>query len=280
MAERVDNKLVELGLAKSRERAKALIMEGVVLLDGMRVMKPSDPVKDGQVLSLKEDPIPFVSRGGLKLEKAVCEYGISLLGRVCVDVGASTGGFTDCMLSHGARKVYAVDVGYGQLDWKLRNDERVVCMERRNARLMQCDWFDEAPSFASCDVSFISIKLILPRMFEVLVDRGEAVVLVKPQFEAGRNKIGKNGVVRDISTHAEVLKECAAFALETGFSLRAIDFSPITGPKGNIEFLLYLQKICSVQGAADGEEFIALDGLSEAADAVVKTAHAELKQQI
>lgn len=242
MAERADNKLVELGLAKSRERAKALIMEGVVFLNGVRVNKPSDLVKDGQTLSVKEDPIPFVSRGGLKLEKAVNNYNIDLKEKTCVDVGASTGGFTDCMLMRGARKVYAVDVGYGQLDWKLRNDERVVCMERRNARLMEPSWFNEPPSFASCDVSFISIKLILPRMFEVLEPSGEAVVLVKPQFEAGRNKIGKNGVVRERSTHIEVLDEAARFAIATGFSIKAVDYSPITGPKGNIEFLLYLVK--------------------------------------
>lgn len=240
MAERVDNKLVELGLAQSRERAKALIMEGVVLLDGVRVMKASDPVREGQVLSLKEDPIPFVSRGGLKLKKAVERYSIDLIDLVCVDVGASTGGFTDCMLQNGARKVYAVDVGYGQLDWKLRNDDRVVCMERRNAREMESSWFDEAPGFASCDVSFISIRLILPRIAEVLTPGSEAVVLVKPQFEAGRNKIGKNGVVRDKNTHLEVLSGACEFAVNSGFMIKAVDFSPITGPKGNIEFLMYL----------------------------------------
>lgn len=168
MANRVDSKMVELGLAQSRERARALIIEGVVLLDGVRVMKPSDTIRDGQILSLKENPIPFVSRGGLKLQKAIDTYQISLKDRVCVDIGASTGGFTDCMLMHGAKKVFAVDVGYGQLDWKLRNDERVVCMERHNARFMNLDWFDEQPSFASIDVSFISIGLIIPRLNECL----------------------------------------------------------------------------------------------------------------
>ncbi|MBO4878921.1 MAG: TlyA family RNA methyltransferase [Clostridia bacterium] len=268
MAERADNKLVELGLAKSRERAKALIMEGVVLLDGVRVMKASDPVKEGQILSIREDPIPFVSRGGLKLQKAVARWPIGLEGRICLDVGASTGGFTDCMLQHGANKVFAVDVGYGQLDWKLRNDPRVICMERHNARLMEPAWFDEVPSFASCDVSFISIRLILPRMFEVLSDDGEAVVLVKPQFEAGRNKIGKNGVVRDAKTHLEVLSEAAAFAVQTGFSIRGTDYSPITGPKGNIEFLLYLSK--------REEGCLTPDALDSAVKAAVEAAHTDL----
>lgn len=272
MAERADNKLVELGLARSRERAKALIMEGVVLLDGVRVMKPGDPVREGQVLSLKEDPIPFVSRGGLKLEKAVKKYGVELAGRVCVDVGASTGGFTDCMLSHGARKVYAVDVGYGQLDWRLRSDERVVSMERHNARMMESAWFDETPSFASCDVSFISIRLILPPMFSVLEEGGRAVVLVKPQFEAGRSKVGKNGVVREKSTHLEVLVSAARMAADTGFSILAMDFSPITGPKGNIEFLLYLQKSASPDAGA-----IPPDGIKAAAEAVVDAAHESLE---
>lgn len=276
MAERADNMLVELGLAKSRERAKALIMEGVVLLDGVRVMKPSDPVKEGQVLSLKEDPIPFVSRGGLKLDKAVNKYGIKLNELVCLDVGASTGGFTDCMLKNGARKVFSVDVGYGQLDWKLRSDGRVVCMERHNARLMESSWFDETPDFASCDVSFISIKLILPRIFDVLKRGGEAVVLVKPQFEAGRNKIGKNGVVRESLTHIQVLSDAALFALETGFSLLALDYSPITGPKGNIEFLLYLKKPGEVEAGGNRTAAIEKETVETLAQAVVAAAHDEL----
>ena len=240
MAERADNKLVELGLAQSRERAKALIMEGVVLLDGVRVMKASDPVREGQTLEIREDPIPFVSRGALKLKKAVEKWNIPLSGLVCVDVGASTGGFTDVMLKNGAAKVFAVDVGYGQLDWRLRNDARVVCMERHNARLMEPSWFDEAPRFASVDVSFISIKLILPRLKEALAPGSEAVVLVKPQFEAGRNKVGKNGVVRDEKTHLEVLSAAVGSAAQIGFNVLAVDYSPITGPKGNIEFLMHL----------------------------------------
>ena len=277
LSERADNRLVELGLAKSRERARALIMEGVVFVDGVRVVKPGDTVREGQVMTLKEDPIPFVSRGGLKLEKAVAAYDISLENRVCVDVGASTGGFTDCMLKRGARLVYAVDVGYGQLDWGLRNDPRVVCMERHNARLMEKNWFSasDMPSFASVDVSFISIKLILPRLIEVLKGDSErpceAVVLVKPQFEAGRGRVGKNGVVREKSTHLEVLSAAAKLAMETGFLVCGVDFSPITGPKGNIEFLLYLS------GGA-GENSAALDGaeLENAVCEAVNSAHSRL----
>ena len=242
MANRVDSKMVELGLAQSRERARALIIEGVVLLDGVRVMKPSDTIRDGQILSLKENPIPFVSRGGLKLQKAIDTYQISLKDRVCVDIGASTGGFTDCMLMHGAKKVFAVDVGYGQLDWKLRNDERVVCMERHNARFMNLDWFDEQPSFASIDVSFISIGLIIPRLNECLSTGGAAVVLVKPQFEAGREKVGKKGVVRDPKVHEEVIEKICDFASTNGFELLHLDYSPIKGPEGNIEYLLHMRK--------------------------------------
>ena len=242
MPKRADVLLVEQGGAQSRERAKALIMEGVVYFGEVRVNKASDAFPDGAVLTVREDPIPFVSRGGLKLDKAVRRYGIDLRGRVCVDVGASTGGFTDVMLQNGAAHVYAVDVGYGQLDWRLRCDGRVTCMERRNAREMTSDWFEKTPSFASCDVSFISISKILPRMFDVLEPGGRAVVLVKPQFEAGRGKVGKNGVVREAAVHLEVLTGAAKNAAETGFRVLALDFSPITGPKGNIEFLMYLAK--------------------------------------
>lgn len=267
MAKRIDYAMVELGLAQSRERAKALIMEGVVLLNGVRVQKAGETFCEGQVIEIKDNPIPFVSRGGLKLQKAVDKYGIVLNDRICIDVGASTGGFTDCMLMHGAKKVYAVDVGYGQLDWKLRNDSRVVCMERHNARLMELGWFDEIPSFASVDVSFISIKLILPRLAECLAQEGEAVILVKPQFEAGRGKVGKNGVVREPSMHEEVLKDAVSFALENGFSVRAMDYSPITGPKGNIEFLLYLSRIRETQDVLS---------LNEQAERTVMLAHESL----
>ncbi|MBO4848748.1 MAG: TlyA family RNA methyltransferase [Clostridia bacterium] len=266
MSKRADILLVEQGLAQSRERAKALIMEGVVYFGEVKVAKASDSFADDARLTVREDPIPFVSRGGLKLDKAVRKYGISLTGAVCLDVGASTGGFTDCMLQNGAAKVYSVDVGYGQLDWRLRNDERVVCMERRNARFMEPAWFDETPVFASCDVSFISIRLILPRMYDCLADGGGAVVLVKPQFEAGRDRIGKNGVVRDERTHTEVLAQAAALAKECGFSVKELDFSPITGPKGNIEFLMYLEK-----GGEDG-----MEDLQKKAEEVVALSHEAL----
>lgn len=266
MPKRADVLLVEQGLCQSRERAKALIMEGAVYFGEVKVTKASDTFADDAKLFLREDPIPFVSRGGLKLKKAVEKYGIPLENAVCLDVGASTGGFTDCMLQNGARLVYAVDVGYGQLDWKLRNDPRVVCMERHNARLMAPDWFEHTPDFASCDVSFISIRLILPRMFECLSETGSAVVLVKPQFEAGRNKIGKNGVVRDENTHREVLVSAANFAVECGFGILALDYSPITGPKGNIEYLMYLKK-ADADGIAD---------IEQAANTVVSLSHKEL----
>ena len=242
---RADVRLVELGLAESREKARSLIMSGSVSLNGLRVDKPGDNVPPDAVLAVKENPIPFVSRGGLKLDKAVREYGLSLQDAVALDVGASTGGFTDCMLQNGAKKVYSIDVGYGQLDWRLRNDPRVVVMERKNARYMEPEWFDEEPDFASMDVSFISIKLILPAIHACLKEDGQAVVLVKPQFEAGRSKVGKKGVVREASTHCEVLAGAAAFAVQTGFEIMHMDYSPITGPKGNIEFLLVLKK-CAV----------------------------------
>ena len=267
MANRVDSKMVELGLAQSRERARALIIEGVVLLDGVRVMKPSDTIRDGQILSLKENPIPFVSRGGLKLQKAIDTYQISLKDRVCVDIGASTGGFTDCMLMHGAKKVFAVDVGYGQLDWKLRNDERVVCMERHNARFMNLDWFDEQPSFASIDVSFISIGLIIPRLNECLSTGGAAAVLVKPQFEAGREKVGKKGVVRDAKVHQEVIEKVMEYAKSIGFAPQHLEFSPIKGPEGNIEYLLHIVKTDTENPVKEQELSI---------QNVVALAHAEL----
>ncbi len=266
MTKRADMLLVESGLAPARERAKALIMEGVVYFGEVKVNKASDTFADDAVLTVRENPIPFVSRGGLKLDKAVRKYGIDLKERICLDVGASTGGFTDCMLQNGAKKVFAVDVGYGQLDWRLRNDSRVICMERRNAREMEPDWFDETPSFATCDVSFISIRHILPRMFDTLEEGGEAVVLVKPQFEAGRSKVGKNGVVRDEKTHLVVLDFAVSLAKECGFSIKELDFSPITGPKGNIEFLMYLKK-----GGEDGPE-----DLQKKAEEVVALSHEAL----
>ena len=250
---RADVRLVELGLAPSREKARTLIMAGEVFIDTLRIDKPGTAVPEDALLTVKEQAIPFVSRGGLKLDKAVRKYGLDFTDMVTMDVGASTGGFTDCMLQNGAKKVYAIDVGYGQLDWKLRNDARVVVMERTNARNMEPDWFTEAPDFASMDVSFISVKLILPGIYKSLSEGAQAVILVKPQFEAGRGRVGKNGVVRDKDTHRQVVEDTARFALDTGFSIRQIDYSPITGPKGNIEFLLLLEK----SGTAGGTEVLA-----------------------
>ncbi len=239
---RADVRLAELGLAPTREKARSLIMAGVVYKNGIKLEKAGAQVKPSDVLSVTDNALPFVSRGGLKLLKAIEKYGLKLDGATAIDIGASTGGFTDCMLQHGAQKVYSVDVGYGQLDWKLRNDERVVVMERTNARTITPDMFGEEISFASIDVSFISVRLILPALHGCLNDSATAVVLVKPQFEAGREKVGKNGVVREKETHREVFKTVAEFAQNNGFAVKELDFSPITGPKGNREFLLILKK--------------------------------------
>lgn len=250
---RLDVLLTERGLCESRQKAQATIMAGLVFVDGQRSDKPGTPVAEDASVEVRGHALRYVSRGGLKLEKAMQTFPITLEGKVCADIGASTGGFTDCMLQNGAAKVYAVYVGYGQLDWKLRNDPRVVVMERTNARNMEPDWFTEAPDFASMDVSFISVKLILPGIYKSLREGAQAVILVKPQFEAGRGRVGKNGVVRDKDTHRQVVEDTARFALDTGFSIRQIDYSPITGPKGNIEFLLLLEK----SGTAGGTEVLA-----------------------
>ncbi|MDO5110901.1 MAG: TlyA family RNA methyltransferase [Clostridia bacterium] len=253
---RADVRLTELGLAESREKARSMIMEGLVYLQEVRIDKPGQAVPPETVLLVRGDMNPFVSRGGLKLQKAMEKYGLTLDGAVALDIGASTGGFTDCMLQHGAKQVYAIDVGYGQLDWKLRNDPRVVVMERTNARNLSPDWFDEAPRFASIDVSFISVRLILPALYTCLGDGAYAVVLVKPQFEAGREHVGKNGVVRDVRVHAQVLASAADFARATGFAVRHMDYSPIKGPKGNIEFLLVLQKGGDAENCADSPQTV------------------------
>lgn len=242
MSERIDILMVQRGLAASREKARALVMAGVVYADGKRVDKAGAAVSETADLLVRENPIPFVSRGGLKLQKALEVFPIDLTDVFALDIGASTGGFTDCMLQHGARHVCAIDVGYGQLDWKLRNDPRVTVLERTNARFLEPAWFSQAPGFASIDVSFISLRLILPPLFPCLAENGEVVALIKPQFEAGRGEVGKNGVVRDPSVHTAVCAEITAFADALGFSVRGLSFSPITGPKGNIEYLLYLRK--------------------------------------
>lgn len=239
---RADVRLVELGLAPSREKARTLIMAGEVFIDTLRIDKPGTAVPEDALLTVKEQAIPFVSRGGLKLDKAVRKYGLDFTDMVTMDVGASTGGFTDCMLQKGARKVYAVDVGYGQLAWNLRNDPRVVNLERTNARYLTREQIPEEVQFFSVDVSFISLTLILPAVRELLAPGGQAVCLIKPQFEAGREKVGKKGVVRDRAVHEEVIEKIRCFALENGYSVLGLTYSPVKGPEGNIEYLIYLER--------------------------------------
>lgn len=239
---RLDVALFERGFVDSREKGKALIMAGLVYINGNKETKAGASVKSEDCIELRGEKMPFVSRGGYKLKKAVEEFGLVLDGAVCMDIGASTGGFTDCMLQNGAKKVYSIDVGYGQLAWKLRQDERVVNMERTNFRYVTREEIPDDIDFASVDVSFISLKLIIPVMRQLLKDGGRAVCLIKPQFEAGREKIGKNGVVRDISVHTEVVEMIYNFVLEQGFTVLNLDFSPIKGPQGNIEYLIFIEK--------------------------------------
>ena len=239
---RLDVLLVERGLQESRQKAQATIMSGLVFVEGQRVDKPGTAVFSGAAVEVRGNALKYVSRGGLKLEKAMATFPIDLTGRTCADIGASTGGFTDCMLQNGAAKVYAVDVGYGQLAWKLRNDPRVVCMERTNARYLTHEQIPDELDFASVDVSFISLKLILPPLCGLLKEGGHVSCLVKPQFEAGRDKVGKKGVVRDPAVHLEVLEHFLVHARESGFTVLGMTFSPIRGPEGNIEYLGYLQK--------------------------------------
>ena len=239
--ERLDILLTELGLAETRAKAQASIMSGLVYVNEQRVDKPGTAVLRSAKIALRGNTLRYVSRGGLKLEKAMQVFPITLIDKVCGDIGASTGGFTDCMLQNGAKKVYAVDVGYGQLDWKLRQDERVVCLERTNARNLSHEEIPEELDFASIDVSFISLKLILPALARVLKSGGETVALIKPQFEAGKEKVGKKGVVRDAAVHEEVVERFLNHAKENNFTVLALDYSPIRGPEGNIEYLAYLR---------------------------------------
>ena len=234
--------MVKRGLAPSREKAKALIMAGSVFVDGQKEDKAGSAFPEDAVVTVKAPPLKYVSRGGLKLEKAMQKFSLDLTDRVCMDVGASTGGFTDCMLQCGAIKVYAVDVGYGQFDWRLRNDERVVCMEKTNIRYVTPEQIPEALDFASVDVSFISLTKVLIPVRDLLKEEGEVVCLIKPQFEAGRDKVGKKGVVKDPKVHREVIETVAGFALRHGFCVKGLTFSPVKGPEGNIEYLLYLKK--------------------------------------
>lgn len=239
---RLDVYMFENGFADSRAKAGAMIMAGQVFINGQKVTKAGYSLKKEDKIEIKGEKLPFVSRGGLKLDKAIKSFNIVLENMVCMDIGASTGGFTDCMLQNGAKKVYSVDVGYGQLAWKLRTDERVVNMERTNFRYMKPDDIEEKLDFASVDVSFISLKKILPVLYELLNENACAVCLIKPQFEAGKEKVGKKGVVREISTHKDVVKEILQFAFDSGYSVLNIDFSPVKGPEGNIEYLMYIKK--------------------------------------
>lgn len=264
---RLDVLLVERGLAASREKAKAIIMAGNVFVNGEREDKAGtvfDPEKI-KTFEVKGALNPYVSRGGLKLEKALQVFPLTLSGKTCMDIGASTGGFTDCMLRGGAKKVYAVDVGHGQLDWKLRNDERVICMERTNFRYVTKEDIPEEIDFSSCDVSFISLTKILLPAVNLLREGGEMVCLIKPQFEAGREKVGKKGVVKDKAVHREVICKVMDFAADIGFQILDLSFSPIKGPEGNIEYLLYLQKNTE------------LTEMKHLIEGVVENAHAELE---
>lgn len=240
--ERLDILLVDRGIITSRERAKTSIMVGKVFVDGRRVDKAGEKVPVTANIEYKGEKLPYVSRGGLKLEKAMKNFPITLEGKVCMDIGASTGGFTDCMLQNGASKVFSIDVGYGQFAWKLRTDERVVCMERTNIRYVKPEDLGELVDFTSIDVSFISLKKIMPATIELLKDKGEVVALIKPQFEAGKEKVGKKGVVRDIEVHKEVVFGIIDYLIEHNLNVLGVSYSPIKGPEGNIEYLVYFTK--------------------------------------
>lgn len=241
MKERLDILLVKNGLAESREKAKAIIMSGIVYVDGQKEDKAGTMFDVAKVPDVRGATLKYVSRGGLKLEKAMSHFGVQLADKVCMDVGASTGGFTDCMLQNGAVRVYSVDVGHGQLAWKLRNDPRVICMEKTNIRYVTAENIGEKVEFASIDVSFISLTKVLGPVKQLLAEDGQIVCLVKPQFEAGREKVGKKGVVREKSTHLEVIQKVISFATDIGFEILSLEFSPIKGPEGNIEYLLHLK---------------------------------------
>ena len=260
---RLDQRLFELGLAESREKAKATIMSGIVYVNGQKSDKPGTQVSDDAEIVVRGNACPYVSRGGFKLAKALEVFPVEPAGKICIDCGASTGGFTDVLLKNGAAKVYAVDVGYGQLAWQLRQDSRVVVMERTNARALTPDMFPESMDLGVMDVSFISIRLILPALHGLLKPGGEVVCLIKPQFEAGKADVGKKGVVRDKAVHERVLREMCEFFPTAGYTLLGLDYSPIRGPEGNIEYLAYLK--------ADGGDSIAPD-----ITALVAASHGEL----
>lgn len=264
--ERLDILITQRNLAESRERAKAYIMAGVVYVDGQKEDKPGLKVKVSADIEVRQK-MKYVSRGGYKLEKAMASYPITLEGKVCMDVGASTGGFTDCMLQNGAVKVYAIDVGYGQLAWSLRQDERVVCMEKTNMRYVTTEQVPDPVAFSSIDVSFISLTKILPSVYPLIKEDGEIVALIKPQFEAGREQVEKHGVVRNPKVHKQVIQTIWEFAVGLELVVKGLDYSPIRGPEGNIEYLIYLAKDASVEGLGNMEETI---------DKVVESSHQSL----
>lgn len=269
MKTRLDVLMVERGLAESREKAKAIIMSGNVFVDGQREDKAGASFPEKAVIEVKGSPLKYVSRGGLKLEKAMSHFDVELHDKVCMDVGSSTGGFTDCMLQSGARKVYAVDVGYGQLDYKLRIDPRVVNMEKCNIRYLDLALIEDPIDFISIDVSFISLKLVFPVAAKLLEATGGSLVcLVKPQFEAGREQVGKKGIVRDRKVHEEVIRNVIGYANENGLVQQGLTYSPVTGAKGNIEYLLYLSKSPSETESAVSETDILT---------IVNTSHEELE---
>ena len=253
MKERLDVLLVKRNLAESREKAKAIIMSGNVFVEGQREDKAGTTFSDEVQIEIKGHTMPYVSRGGLKLEKAMKHFDVTVKDKVCTDVGSSTGGFTDCMLQNGAKKVFAIDVGRGQLAWKLRQDERVVCMEKTNIRYVTPEDLGEPVDFSSIDVSFISLTKVLLPIRNYLSSDGQIVALIKPQFEAGREKVGKKGVVREKSTHLEVIEKVKEYACSIGFNVLNLEFSPIRGPEGNIEYLIHLQKVSEEAGRVTGD---------------------------
>lgn len=278
--ERLDVLMVQRNLAESREKAKALIMSGIVYVNGQKEDKAGTSFEETVQIEVRGNTLKYVSRGGLKLEKAMSRFGVQLAGKVCMDVGASTGGFTDCMLQNGAVKVYAVDVGHGQLAWKLRNDDRVICMEKTNIRYVTPEDIGDRIEFSSIDVSFISLTKVLGPVKQLLTDEGQVVCLIKPQFEAGREKVGKKGVVREKSVHLEVIEMVMDYARSIGFGILGLEFSPIKGPEGNIEYLLYLQNILQENGGQEdnvqkitGEKTTDQEEMNQS-----KTEHAEMKQ--
>lgn len=275
MKKRLDILLVEKGLAESREKAKTIIMSGIVYVEGEKEDKAGSTFPEEAEIEVRGKTLKYVSRGGLKLEKAMQSFPIELSGKVCMDVGASTGGFTDCMLQNGAVKVYSVDVGHGQLAWSLRNDPRVVCMEKTNIRYVKPEDIEELVAFASVDVSFISLSKVLPPLRDLMLDDAECVCLIKPQFEAGREKVGKKGVVREKSTHIEVIENVLDFTVDSGFEVLGLDYSPIKGPEGNIEYLMHIRKGNLI--STDDDNKVSSESLKTEIRSLVDRSHDTLK---